>query len=92
MTTSLKLSERLRRRVRSLARSTGVSPHALMVEAIERQADALEKEREFHAEALEADAEMLRTGTGYRLKDVETWFMQRLKGRKVKLPRAVSWR
>ena len=92
MTTSLKLPEQLRRRVSSLAKSAGVSPHAFMVEAIERQAEAAEKQRVFHAEALEADAEMAQSGTGHRLDDVEKWFVARLKGRKPRAPRAVSWR
>lgn len=92
MTTSLKLSEQLRRRVSSLAKSTGVSPHAFMVSAIERQAEAAEKQRSFHAEALAAEKEMEQTGTGHRLEDVEKWFTARLKGRKMKLPRTSSWR
>ena len=91
-TTSLKLTEQLRRRVSSLAKSAGVSPHAFMVQAIERQAAAAEKQRAFHADALGADAEMERTGAGYRLEDVESWFIARLKGGKPKAPRAVSWR
>ena len=92
MTTSLKLSEQLRRRVSSLAKSSGVSPHAFMVEAIERQAEAAEKQRSFHADALAADAEMEKSGTGHRLEDVEKWFLARLKGRKPRSPRTTSWR
>ncbi len=91
-TTTVKLSPQLRRRVASLAKSSGVSPHAFMVEAIERQAAAAEKQRAFHAEALAADAEMERTGEGFRLEDVEKWFITRLKGNKARPPRVVSWR
>lgn len=91
-TTTVKLTPHLRRRVASLAKSAGLSPHAFMVEAIERQAAAAEKERAFHADALAADAEMERTGEGLALEDVEKWFIARLKGNKAKRPRAVSWR
>ena len=91
-TTSVKLSPQLRRRISSLAKSSGISPHAFMVEAIERQAAAAERQRAFHAEALAADAEMDATGTGYHLEDVAKWFAARLKGGKAKLPRARSWR
>lgn len=91
-TTSLKLSEQLRRRIRSLAKEAGISAHAFMVQAIERQAQLTEKERVFHAQALEADAEMIRTGEGCRLDDVEGWFVARLKGRTVTRPRTISWR
>ena len=91
-TTSVKLSAQLRRRVSSLAKSAGVSPHAFMVEAIERQAEAAEKQRAFHADALAAEAEMERTGKGHRLEDVEKWFAARLKGGKSRAPRASSWR
>ena len=92
MTTSLKLSKQLRRRISSLAKSAGVSPHAFMVEAIEQRAELAEKQRDFHAEALEADAEMERTGKGYLLEDAERWFVARLKGREAKRPRTTSWR
>ena len=41
-----------------------------MVQAIERQAEAAEKQRGFHADALATDAEMEKRGTGHRLEDV----------------------
>lgn len=91
-TTSLKLSAALKRRIGALARSSGVSAHAFMVEALERQATAAELQQAFHDDALAADDEMERTGTGYSLDEVETWLRAKVAGRRVKAPRAVSWR
>ncbi len=91
-TTTLKLSPSLRRRISSLARHAGVTPHAFMVEAVEKQADAAEQRRRFVTEALEADAEMLDRGEGYRLEDVATWFRRRATGQQAGKPRAVKLR
>ena len=91
-TTSVKLSPQLRRRIRSLAKSSGLTAHAFMVEAIERQTAAAEKQRAFHEDALAADVEMEASGMGYELEDVANWFATRLKGGKAKLPKARPWR
>lgn len=91
-TTSLKLTPALRRRVASLAKSEGVSPHAFMVVAIERQAAEAEARRSFIEEADAADEDMTRTGLGYRHDEVKTWFAERLKGRPAKAPKARKWR
>jgi predicted transcriptional regulator len=88
----LKLSQALKRRIATLAKATGVSAHAFMVEALERQASAAELQQSFHEDALQADAEMQRKGTGYSLDEVERWLRARAAGRRARAPRAVSWR
>ena len=68
--TSLKLPADLKARVDALAEAAGKSPHAFMVEAIEREAARAECYEVFLAEAQEADEEMERTGQYYAAEDV----------------------
>ena len=54
-TTTLKLTEDLKKRITPLAESAGKTPHAWMVEAIETQIALAEKRRVFIASALAAN-------------------------------------
>ena len=76
-TTTIRLPPELRARVSALAKQTGRSAHSLIVEAIERHAAYEEQMRDLIREAIEADAEIERTGEVYRAEDVHAW-MQRL--------------
>jgi len=68
--TTLKLPERLKRRIAPLARSAGKTPHAWMVEALEVHAALAERRKAFVAEALAAEKEAGRAGRAYRVEDV----------------------
>lgn len=89
-TTSVKLPPKLKARVAALARKTGRSPHALIVEAVERHTSAEEKLEAFVAEALEADAEIEAGGEVFRADDVHAWVDRLAEGRRTRRPRA--WR
>ena len=54
-TTTLKLPEKLKARIARIAAQTGRSPHAVMVEALEREVARTERVREFVREALASD-------------------------------------
>jgi len=60
--TSLKLPSDLKARVEALAEAAGQSPHAFMVEAIERETARAELFERFVTEALEAEEELERSG------------------------------
>jgi predicted transcriptional regulator len=90
--TTLKLSEELKARVASLAAGTGKSAHAFMVEAIANEAERADLRRRFVADALVAEAELLRSGKAYRAQDVFAYFETKAKGKKASKPRARSWR
>lgn len=60
-TTSLKLSDELKQRVIAAAEKKGVSPHAFMVQAIERAATAAESRASFVSEA-----QAISSGTNFR--------------------------
>ncbi|MFO0447748.1 MAG: hypothetical protein ACK52I_03480 [Pseudomonadota bacterium] len=89
-TTSIKLPPALKARVARLAKSTGRSPHSLIVEAVERHTAAEERMQQFVADALAADADIERTGEAFRAEDVHAWLDRLAKGRKSARPK--PWR
>ena len=91
-TTSLKLSDELKRRAVAAAEMKGVSPHAFMVAAIEQAATAAEQRAGFVGEAQAAREQMLRTGKGYDAGEVHAYLKARIAGKKVVKPKAGSWR
>lgn len=91
-TTSLKLPEELKNRVVGAAKAKGTSPHAFMLDAIERMTSAAERRTIFVDEAMEARNDMLPSGMGYPASDVHAYLEGRLRGEKVSRPKAVSWR
>ena len=91
-TTSLKLSDELKRRAVAAAEMKGVSPHAFMVAAIEQAATASEQRAGFVGEARAAREQMLRTGKGYDAGEVHAYLKARIAGKKAVKPKAGSWR
>jgi predicted transcriptional regulator len=89
-TTTIRLPPKLRSRLTSLAKHTGKSAHSLIVEAVERHAAYEEQMRDFVTEALEADAEIERTGEVYRAEDVHAWMKRLARGTKTARPK--PWR
>mgnify|MGYP000320666049 CR=1 FL=1 len=90
-TTSLKLSDELKQRAVAAAERKGVSPHAFMVQAIERAATAAERRASFVGEAQVAREQMLSSGTGYDASEVHAYLKARIAGDKVVRPKAKSW-
>lgn len=72
-TTSLKLPANLKRRVARIAQPTGRTPHAFMVEAIERQTTYEERLRDFVAEAVAADRAIDAGHSVYSASAVHGW-------------------
>ncbi len=89
-TTTIRLPPKLRARLRAIAKETDRSVHSLILEAVEKHAAYEEQMRSLVKEALEADAEIERTGEVYRAEDVHAW-AERLAG-KVASPRPKPWR
>lgn len=91
-TTSLKLPDELKQRVAAAAKELGVSPHAFMVEAIRRTAEAVEQRSGFIAQALEARDEMRREGQGHYADDVRAYLRRRLQNGQATRPAKKPWR
>lgn len=90
--TSLKLSPELKKRIDELARLSGQSTHAFMLQALETHVDEAEKHRRFVADALAADDEMDKTGQGYPFDKARKYLEARIAGKPATRPRKVSWR
>ena len=90
--TSLKLPAELKARVEALAEAAGKSPHAFMVEAIEREAARAELSETFLNEALQAEQEMEHSGVYYAAEDVFRYMTARAEGKRARRPRPKSWR
>lgn len=89
--TTLKLPEQLKKRIAPLAKSSGLTPHAWMVEAIEAQAARAETRKAFVKDALTAEAETQRSGRAYALADVSSYMRARAGAKAVKRPKPVKW-
>lgn len=90
-TTSLKLSDDLKKRAANAAQELGVSPHAFMVSAIEQAAHATEQRLRFIAEAKSAREEMIDTGRGLDADEVHAFLKAKVAGKKVAKPKTRSW-
>jgi predicted transcriptional regulator len=91
-TTSIKLSDELKRRTALVAQQQGLSAHAFMVQSIKQATDAAEQRSRFIAEAQTALAETRTSGKGYQAEEVYAYLRQRIAGEKTAAPGAVSWR
>jgi predicted transcriptional regulator len=89
-TTTIRLPPRLRARIQALAKQSGRSAHSVILEAVERHADHEEQMRSLVKEALEADAEIERTGEVYRAEDVHAWVDRLARGQSAARPK--PWR
>lgn len=90
-TTTLKLTEHLKKRITPLAKSVGKTPHAWMVEAIKTQAVLAEKRRAFVAGALAAEKSVERNGKVYAFDDVNHYMRTLASGKAAKRPKPVKW-
>jgi predicted transcriptional regulator len=89
-TTTLKLPDKLKTRIARLARQSGQTPHALMVQALEREVAREERMRDFVRAALASDAAVEAGGAVYRAEDVHAWMERLAKGEKPRRP--APWR
>jgi predicted transcriptional regulator len=90
--TTLKLPEALKRRVAAAAEAADKSPHAFMLDAIERQTRLDEEHRTFVSEAVAAREEAVRSGEGYAMTEVHRYISGKVRGKKAKAPKARAWR
>ncbi len=89
-TTTLKLAPELKRRISRLARESGRTSHAFMVQALEREATREERMRQFVREAMASDTAAEAGTPVYRADDVYAWMKRRARGEKP--PRPKPWR
>jgi predicted transcriptional regulator len=88
--TTLKVPRALKARINRLAKKAGRSPHAFMLEALERQTRREELLEEFTEEALAADRAIDEGGEVYAAEDVHRWLEQLARGERPARPK--PWR
>jgi predicted transcriptional regulator len=88
--TTLKLTDDLKRRIAPLAKSAGKTPHAWMVEALEVQAALAERRRQFVASAHAAEQEVAKYGLVYEADEVFAYIESKAAGNKPKPPKPVK--
>lgn len=74
--TSLKLPAELKAAIDEDARKQGLSSHAYMVRTLADAAERTRQRERFTQDALAAERQMLETGLGHRLEDVQGYFAQ----------------
>jgi predicted transcriptional regulator len=89
-TATLKLPARLKARIARIAKKTGRTPHAFMIEALERQTLREERMAQFIAEALASDRAIEAGEEVYAAQDVHAWLGRLAGGGKVGRPK--PWR
>ncbi len=89
-TATLKVPAELKARIAKIAKKTGRSPHAFMLEALERQTSREEGIEAFVAEAAASDRAIDKGEEVYAAEDVHAWLTRLARGEKV--PRPKPWR
>lgn len=90
-TTSLKLPDDLKGRIAAAAEKSSRSPHALMLELLEKGVTAEERHQDFVASALKSKEKFDHTRMGYAMEDVFEYFDARIAGRKPVQPKLKKW-
>ena len=85
--TTLKIPEELKARLSTLADAEGMSPHAWMIEALEREARRAERRQEYLAAGDAALQAYEKTGIAYAIEDVERYVVALAEGRKAPRPK-----
>ena len=89
-TLSVKLSEKTKQRLQSLARSQGITAHAAMVSAIEGALDALEQQNALVTSALRAREQVLASGKVVDGKSFGDYLKAKARGQKAKRPAPIA--
>jgi predicted transcriptional regulator len=76
--TTLKLPDELKKRIAPLAQRSGKTPHAWMIEALEREATLAELRDGFIDSALASAREIDEGGPLYAAEDVHAWLRARV--------------
>jgi predicted transcriptional regulator len=90
-TTSLKLPEELKGRIAAVAEKSNRSPHAMMLDMLERGVTAQEQRQDFVASALASREEFARTRMGFEPDELFAYLEARIKGLKSVKPKPKKW-
>ena len=87
--TTIKIPDKLKSRIATLAKAAGKTPHAFMLDALESQADLAEQRRKFIATARSAEQEVATYGLVHDADEVFAYMKAKAAGKKAKRPKTV---
>jgi predicted transcriptional regulator len=87
MPVSLRIPERVKKRIAKLAKAQDVTPHGFMLEAIREKLETEEARAAFHAEAKRRLERMTKTRAGIPAEEAFEYLKQRAEGARAKQPR-----
>jgi predicted transcriptional regulator len=88
--TTIKLPPRLKARIAPLARRSGRSPHAWMLDALAREAEREELREEFIDAAIESARAIDAGAPVYAMEEVHAWLRARVAGKRRRRPRPLK--
>ncbi|MEQ8262024.1 ribbon-helix-helix protein, CopG family [Pseudohaliea sp.] len=86
-TTTIRLPEQLKKRLGEAARKAGLTPHALIIQAIAERVDAEEKQGSFIAEAEARYDNLVSTGEAISWPEMRNYLENRRAGKRTRRPR-----
>jgi predicted transcriptional regulator len=86
-TTTLKLPEDLKRRLKRLAVTARKDPHAFMIEVLAREAERLERRERFAPDCTQSEKETLASGQTFDLASTFDYLAARVSCRRPRRPR-----
>ncbi len=87
-TTTIRLPEELKDRVKRAAERAGLTAHALILDAIAERVEAEERRNDFHDTAERRYAEIVASGKTIRWAEMRAYLEDRLAGKKTPRPTA----
>ncbi len=90
MSTSLKLPPELKKRIAPLAQRSGKTPHAWMVDALQRETELAEQREAFIGDAETAAADVEAGGPVYAMEDVHAYLRAKLAGARARRPQPLK--
>lgn len=91
-TTSLKLPDDLKERVRHAAQARGMSPHAFLLESVRLATIASEQRTDFISQAQSAREHAITNNEAYDAREVHAYARARARGQAAPAPKAGNWR
>lgn len=90
VTTTLKLPLELKKRIGPLALKSGKTPHAWMLEALQRQAELADLREAFIQDALDSATEVDEGGPLFAAEDVHAYLAARAAGKRARRPKPLK--
>jgi predicted transcriptional regulator len=87
-TTTVRIAAPMKSRIARASKQTGLTAHALILDAVERRLEELEIDAEFHKLGEKRWAEFLKTGRSVPLEEGMAYLEALARGEKPKKPRA----